>query len=107
MILSLGIVSFAILKSISIIDFFVMLVLELEINLLPIVLLGQPVFQHRIPQHFIVFHVNAVGYDRICFVNPQTKIAQVSKILQEILTDLLRLPAQLYHIVVLFVEHFP
>jgi hypothetical protein len=75
MILSLGIVGFTILKSISIIDFFVMLVLELEINLLPIVLLGQPVFQHCITQHFIVFHVNTVGYDRICFVNPQTKIA--------------------------------
>lgn len=70
MIFSLGVVSFAIFQSISIIHFFVMLILELEVNLLPIVLLGQPVLQYCITQNFIVFHVDAVGYNRIGFVYP-------------------------------------
>ena len=107
MIFSLGIISFAILQSISIIHFFVMLILELEVNLLPIVLLGQPVFQHCFPENFIVFHVDAVGYDCIGFVYPQAKVAKVSKVFQEILPNLWRLPAQLYHIVVLFIKHLP
>ena len=81
------IISLTVFQSICFVHSSEIIVLDLEVNILAIVFLSQPVFYQSIRKWFVIFKMNTISDDLIGLLDSQSKVTQVSKLFDKIFTD--------------------